>query len=331
MSIPDLPPAEIVWQGKYITVRKQANWEYVGRARGITAAVILAIDDGNVILVEQYRVPLKGFCLELPAGLVGDDRAGEAIEAAAARELEEETGYRPGRVEVIGSFASSAGMVSETFTLVRAHDLIRVGEGGGVDHEAIVTHRVPLDRIDDFVRAKRAEGCFMDVKLLTLLGAGDSGKLIGDRVPFLATSAEVRTVLRQDQYERNRGAGCSAVPVELAPGQRTGARAEGRSQATIAAPRDGIAEQAAGNRADDRPARAAAAALAIGRGLRRTITGVSIVAGRGGQRGCLAGVATAPRRRLRPGRRESARKGCSHHRQPNPMHRHSPGTRRTGR
>jgi ADP-ribose pyrophosphatase len=167
-----LPPAEIVWQGKYITVRQQGTWEYVGRARGIHAAVILAIHEGDVILVEQERVPLGGRSLELPAGLVGDESEGEQIEAAATRELEEETGYRAARIEVIGRFASSPGMVSECFTLVRAHDLTKVGDGGGVENESIEVHRVPLKQVADFIRAKRTEGCFMDVKLLVLLGAG---------------------------------------------------------------------------------------------------------------------------------------------------------------
>ena len=54
---------EIVWQGKFITAKRKGKWEYVGRARGIKAAVILAIDDGHVILVEQYRVPLGRNCL----------------------------------------------------------------------------------------------------------------------------------------------------------------------------------------------------------------------------------------------------------------------------
>jgi ADP-ribose pyrophosphatase len=168
------PPGapDIVWQGKFITVRKWANWEYVGRARGIGAAVIIAIVEGDVLLVEQYRVPLGANCLELPAGLVGDEREGEGIEIAAARELEEETGYTPETVEVIGRFASSPGMVSETFTLVRATGLVKTGAGGGVEGEGITVHRVPLSGIADFVAAKRAEGLFMDVKLLTLLGAG---------------------------------------------------------------------------------------------------------------------------------------------------------------
>jgi ADP-ribose pyrophosphatase len=170
---------ETVWQGKYITVRKEGTWEYVGRARNIRAAVILAVDEGpsgeahdrQVLLVEQYRVPLKAKCLELPAGLIGDETEGEAVEAAAARELEEETGYRATRIEVIGAFASSPGMVSETFTLVRAHGLTKVSDGGGVDGENITVHRVPLADVRAFIAAKRAEGLVVDVKLLLLLGS----------------------------------------------------------------------------------------------------------------------------------------------------------------
>lgn len=161
-----------MWQGKFITVRRQGPWEYVGRARDIHAAVILAVEDGHVLLVEQYRVPLGARSLELPAGLVGDDHAGEGIKTAAARELEEETGYRPARVEIVGRFASSPGMVSETFTLVRAHGLTKVGAGGGVEDEGIVVHRVPLAEIAGFIAAKRAEGLQMDVKLLALIGPG---------------------------------------------------------------------------------------------------------------------------------------------------------------
>lgn len=164
-------PIETMWEGKFIVARREGRWEYVGRARGIHAAVIVAIDDGHVILVEQYRVPLKAQCLELPAGLVGDETEGEPIEVAAARELEEETGYRADTIELLGRFASSPGMVSETFTLVRARGLTKVGEGGGDGHENIIVHRVPLDQVANFVDQKRAEGVAMDVKLLLLLGS----------------------------------------------------------------------------------------------------------------------------------------------------------------
>jgi ADP-ribose pyrophosphatase len=162
-------PVETMWAGKYIVAKRQGSWEYVGRASGIGAAVIVAIDEGHILLVEQDRVPLGGPCLELPAGLVGDVDAGETIEDSAARELEEETGYRPDRVEVIGRFASSPGMVSETFTLVKAHGLTKVSEGGGVPGEEITVHRERLDEVSAFIARKRADGCFIDVKLLLLL------------------------------------------------------------------------------------------------------------------------------------------------------------------
>jgi ADP-ribose pyrophosphatase len=160
---------EIVWEGRYIVTKRRGPWEYVGRTRGIGAAVIIAIEDDHVLLVEQYRVPLQKRCLEFPAGLIGDDTHGESIETAAARELEEETGYRAGSIEIIGSFASSPGMVSETFTLVRAHGLTKVHEGGGVDGENIMVHQVAVDDVPDFIAGKRRDGVVIDVKMLALL------------------------------------------------------------------------------------------------------------------------------------------------------------------
>ena len=159
-----------MWQGRFITAKRRGKWEFVGRARGIKAAVILAVEDGYVLLVEQYRVPLGANCIELPAGLIGDQDAGEDALTSAARELEEETGYRADRLENLGEFFSSPGMVSESFTLVQAHGLTKVSEGGGVDGENITVHRVALDNLPQFVVAKRAEGCLVDVKLLMLPG-----------------------------------------------------------------------------------------------------------------------------------------------------------------
>ena len=167
-------PEEIVWQGKYITTKTRGRWEYVSRSRGIRAAVILAVDDDDhVLLVEQYRVPLGRNCIELPAGLIGDDDGGEDEDAldAAGRELEEETGYRAASLENIGEFYSSPGMVSESFTLVRAHGLTQVGEGGGVGSEDITVHRVPLGKLEDFVAESRARGVAIDVRVMSLLMA----------------------------------------------------------------------------------------------------------------------------------------------------------------
>jgi ADP-ribose pyrophosphatase len=177
MSDPDHDaPEQVMWTGRFITAKTRGKWEYVSRARGIQAAVILAIDeaaDGRYfLLVDQYRVPLGRRCIELPAGLVGDEEEGEDATLAAARELEEETGYRPAHLEPLGQFWSSPGMVSESFSLFRAHGLEKTGEGGGVDNEDIRVHRVRLDDLPDRIAAWRAEGYAMDVKLLLLLGSG---------------------------------------------------------------------------------------------------------------------------------------------------------------
>jgi ADP-ribose pyrophosphatase len=163
---------EVVWSGRFIEAKRLGRWEFVSRTRGIGAAVILALDDGHVLLVEQYRVPLGKRCLELPAGLVGDEEQGEEAAVAAIRELEEETGYRAERAVDLGRYYASPGMSSEGFTLLRAEGLSRVGEGGGVEGEDIEVHRVRLDEVAEFAAARRGAGVAIDSKLLLLLGAG---------------------------------------------------------------------------------------------------------------------------------------------------------------
>ena len=160
-----------MWQGKFIIAVRDGQWEYVERAGRISAVVILAEHDGKMVLVEQHRVPIGGRCLELPAGLIGDTAGPDSVEDAARHELAEETGFTATHIEVLGDFYSSPGMVAESFTLVRATGLSRIGPGGGVEGEDIATHLVPRAALSEFVAAKRAEGVGVDVKLLLLLGA----------------------------------------------------------------------------------------------------------------------------------------------------------------
>ena len=166
---------EVRWQGEYIRIVQQGRWEFVERCKGSGAVVILAEHDGRVILVEQARVPLGGRrCLELPAGLVGDEDD-KSVEETALKELEEETGYRATRVELLGFYHSSPGMVAEGFELVRAHGLTKVGDGGGTAHEEIEVHLVERERIAEFVAERRAAGVAIDTKMLLLL----AGSLLG--------------------------------------------------------------------------------------------------------------------------------------------------------
>ena len=164
---------ETVWKGKYLSVRKSGTWEYAERIGAIAAAVIVAVDgEGQLLLVEQHRVPLGRPCLELPAGLVGDESAGESVAEAARRELEEETGYHAAFVEERGEYYSSPGMTSESFTLVLATGLTRTGDGGGDAQENITVHRVAPEAVAGFVATKRREGVAIDAKMLLLLGSG---------------------------------------------------------------------------------------------------------------------------------------------------------------
>lgn len=154
------------WEGKYLRLVTEDGWEYVQRCGGMTAVVIVAEHDGKYILVEQKRVPLGGRrCIELPAGLVGDEDD-KGVEETAIKELEEETGFLADRIERLGEFFSSPGMVSEGYTLVRAHG---VRPGGTKVEDDIHVHLVAPGDMAGFIAARRAEGLAIDTKLLLLL------------------------------------------------------------------------------------------------------------------------------------------------------------------
>lgn len=156
------------WEGKYLRAVTDGPWEFVERVRGITAVVLVAMHDGKYILVEQARVPIGGRkCIELPAGLVGDEDD-KGIEETAIAELEEETGFLCDRVERLGEFHSSPGMVAEGYTLVRAHG---VRQGGTKSDEEIDVHLVAPRDVAAFIAAKRGEGLAIDTKLLLLLAS----------------------------------------------------------------------------------------------------------------------------------------------------------------
>ena len=169
MNLDDLPPVEVMWEGKFVRALRRGKWEYASRARDIGAVVILAEHEGKVILVEQPRVAPDCRCIELPAGLVGDNDPNATVETTAIKELEEETGFTAERVERLGEFYASPGMLSEAFTIVRAHGVRKIGDGGGDENEDIIVHLVPRVDIANFLEQKRAEGFGIDAKMLLLL------------------------------------------------------------------------------------------------------------------------------------------------------------------
>src|SRR5581483_7554508 len=154
--------------GQFLALIREGHWEYVDQTNATGAAIIIAVtDDRKVLLVEQYRIPVHARTIEMPAGIIGDSAevAHETQAAAAGRELLEETGYQAARVEAVTTGAASSGVTSEVVTLFRASGLRRVGAGGGVGHEQITVHEVPLAEIDQWLAARAAEGLLIDPKV----------------------------------------------------------------------------------------------------------------------------------------------------------------------
>ncbi|PTU31726.1 NUDIX hydrolase [Stenotrophobium rhamnosiphilum] len=162
---------ETLYQGKFVKLSKSGTWEYAERVNSTGAGFILAVTpDKELVLVEQYRVPMQARTIELPAGIIGDEgNDGEAVEASAIRELEEETGFRAARAEILFSGPVAPGLASEMLYLVRTYDLVRVGAGGGVDNENITVHIVPLTQIDDWLAAKGREGLLIEPRIYAAL------------------------------------------------------------------------------------------------------------------------------------------------------------------
>ena len=154
--------------GKFLALIREDHWEYVDRVNSTGAAVIVAVtDDRKILLVEQYRIPVHQRTIELPAGMIGDDpgSADEALADGARRELLEETGYDAGKVEPLNTGSASSGLTSELITLFLATNLRRVHAGGGIAHEQITVHEVPLDEVDRWLRTKAAGGTLIDPKV----------------------------------------------------------------------------------------------------------------------------------------------------------------------
>lgn len=155
-------------RGEFLEILRDRHWEYVRRTKASGAVVIIAVTDaGELILVEQTRIPLHGKTIELPAGVVGDsdEFAGEALETAALRELLEETGFRGAKAEIATQGPTAAGFSSEMLTLVRVSGLVREHAGGGVDDEDITVHLVPVADVHAWLQARQAEGYYIEPRI----------------------------------------------------------------------------------------------------------------------------------------------------------------------
>ena len=155
------------YSGRFLGLKERDRWEYAYRTNASGVVVLVPVTKAReLILVEQYRIPVQSRVLELPAGLVGDNGdTNEPFETAALRELIEETGYQAASLKKLLTSPSTPGMADEMVTIYFASDLERVGPGGGDGNEDITVHHVPLDNAVDWLEARMAEGIMLDPKI----------------------------------------------------------------------------------------------------------------------------------------------------------------------
>lgn len=164
----EFEPEQTIAEGRWLRLVKRGRWEYAQRVIGGTAAILIATtDDDEIVLIEQPRPALAAMVIELPAGLIGDHVGSEdeLAEVAAARELEEETGFVARELERITEGVASAGLSDEKMIVFRAKGLTRTGPGGGDENEQIVVHVVKLDAVEGWIAQQVARGCVVDLKI----------------------------------------------------------------------------------------------------------------------------------------------------------------------
>jgi ADP-ribose pyrophosphatase len=148
---------------------RESTSEVVEHGGGVT---VVAFDpEGRLLLVRQYRHPTGRELLELPAGTLDP---GESPESCAERELQEETGYRPARLERLGGFYLAPGYCAEYQHVFLASDLIESRLEG--DEEAIHVEPAPLEEVLRLVADGEIEDAKTAGALLLYLHSADGEK-----------------------------------------------------------------------------------------------------------------------------------------------------------
>lgn len=108
---------------------------------------IIPVIDDDFVLVRQYRHGLGAITSEFPGGVA--DNAEEEVIVTAARELEEETGFRAGKLTILGTCNPNPALFTNTFTVCLAEELEQTNEQHLDDDEVLTYKRVPKDEVID--------------------------------------------------------------------------------------------------------------------------------------------------------------------------------------
>ncbi|RAP76901.1 ADP-ribose pyrophosphatase [Paenibacillus montanisoli] len=136
------------------------------------AAAVLALIEDKMLVVEQYRKPMEKFQVEIPAGKLD---AGEDPMVAAARELEEETGYRAGKLRPLSAFYTSPGFADEKLYIYIAEDLVK-GESSPDEDEYLAVEAITFDQAQQYMKEERIS----DAKTILAVYAWHIYRLTGE-------------------------------------------------------------------------------------------------------------------------------------------------------
>jgi len=157
---------DILYEGKFLNMVSNDGWEYVTR-KDCDVVVVVPVKETmggpTLIIINEYRKPLDKRVIGLPAGLTDP---GEDIFGAARRELVEETGYEANCIKLLArDLPSSPGLTDETFNLLLATDLKKVGEGGGDETEDIKVDELLITNASVAISNWINQGLAIDPKL----------------------------------------------------------------------------------------------------------------------------------------------------------------------
>lgn len=157
---------KVLYEGKYLSLVERNGWEFTRRKTHDVAIILPVLDNGDLILISEFRQPLQKRVIGLPAGLVGDKDETESMIDGATRELQEETGYLAKTMEcILKNSPSSSGLTDEVFSMFIARDLIKTGIGGGDQSEDIDVLIVSPNDLPKLIPEWKSKGYAVDPKI----------------------------------------------------------------------------------------------------------------------------------------------------------------------
>ncbi|MBI4685739.1 MAG: NUDIX hydrolase [Nitrospirae bacterium] len=174
--MPEVIEKNLLWHGNFlkcvsVTYRNSSgllrNWEVAERVDcdGVVA-IVPVTENGDVLLIRQFRPAVNKYVIEFPAGL--NDK-GEALEDAARRELREETGYLTKELTFLVQGPLSSGLSSEILTVYLAKGLEMADFKQQDETEDIEVLRIPIGDLSGKLSLLEAAGNFIDLKIFGLI------------------------------------------------------------------------------------------------------------------------------------------------------------------